>query len=105
MYEAVFPQNELEVYLQNSHQHFLVNNQKVDVIARNHFAEIIFGENKYGYRTKEEDYTNLKQDDIKAFHTSYYLNNSPTIILSGRIDDTVHTQLDSLFGKSAKTKN
>ena len=104
MYEAVFPQNEIEVYLQNSHQHFLVNNQKVDVIARNHFAEIIFGENKYGYRTKEEDYTNLKQDDIKAFHKSYYLNNSPTIILSGLIDDTVHTQLDSLFGKSAKTK-
>jgi zinc protease len=98
IHDAVFPQHEFEVFIQNAQQHYLVNNQKVDVLARNYFAEFLFGNNNYGYRIKEEDYALLKRDHVQKFYSSHYLENTPTLLLSGFVTDAALQQVETLFG-------
>ncbi|HEX8514873.1 MAG TPA: pitrilysin family protein [Bacteroidia bacterium] len=97
--DAVFPQNELETHLKNKKQKFLVNNQKVATLARKRFAELIFGEeHPYGRDVKDSDFERIKRSDLVEFYKSHYRAESCRIILSGKVDDDVFSQLDKLFG-------
>ena len=41
---SVFPQQELDTHIRNKKQKFHVNNQKVAILARKRFTELLFGE-------------------------------------------------------------
>lgn len=97
--DAVFPQEELEIHLQNKKQKFLVNNQKVATIARKRFSELIFGEqHPYGRDVKDQDFEKIKREHLISFYNSQYRSNNCRIILAGKVNDDVYTSLDDLFG-------
>lgn len=97
--DAVFPQYELETHLKNKKQKFLVNNQKVATVARKHFSELIFGDqHPYGRDVKDSDFEVIQQKHLMEFYKTNYRSNNCKIILAGKIDDDVYSQLDQYFG-------
>jgi zinc protease len=104
IYDPVFPQKELQVYIQNNKQRLTVENEKVNSLARRKFNEIIFGGNHpYGYFVKSEDYDTIDQESLKHHHLKKYNPANCTIILSGLIKDDAINLLNEQFGKAPFT--
>src|SRR5579863_7576194 len=98
--EPSFPQNELEIYLHNNKQRFLVDEQKVRILAAKNFPALLFGDaHPYGHRTRLEEYDGVKKEHLEAFHKKYYSANDCALIVSGKINDALLKTLGDYFGK------
>ena len=95
-----FPKDEFDIYLSNKKQKHLVNSQKVNVLARRRFSELIFGEqHPYGRDVKTEDFDRLTLDKVKEFHKQFYHSGNCTIIASGKLSANLISVLNDFFGK------
>lgn len=97
--KSIFSQHELNTYLQNKRQKFIVNQKKVGRVAREVFNELIFGNSHpYGYKAKLEDFDSLKRDQLLDFYNNYYKSNNCKIIVSGKVNDSIVNSIDVRFG-------
>jgi zinc protease len=98
--DAVFPQNELNIFLRNEKQKYLVESQKVNILARRHFLNILFGDdNFYGYFLKIEDYDKLEREHVEGFYKKMYQPGRCIIIASGKVEDKQVDLISDYFGK------
>jgi zinc protease len=105
LYEPSFPQNELDIFLINNKQRFIVDEQKVRVVAARNFPEILFGAvHPYGKKAEADDYDRIKRENIESFHTKLYSQGSYTLIVSGNIKGHTLAAIEENFGKDIKTK-
>ena len=104
LYNPVFPQRELDVYIRNFKQRLQVDDEKVGSVARRKFNAIIFGkEHSYGYYVHGSDYENLKRDDLAAYHAAKYDPRNCTIIVSGLVPENCVALLNKNFGQHVAT--
>lgn len=97
--DAVFPQPELDTHLRNKKQKFLVNNQKVAVLARKQFTELLFGaKHPYGINVQELDFEIINRQHLLSFYQSHYRSNNCKVIVSGKVNDSVINLLNTHFG-------
>ncbi len=97
---AIYPQEEINTYLTNKKQKFLVGSQKVDVLARRKYSELIFGStHPYGIEVKAEDHDATKRDSIVNFFKKYYTHSNCIIIVAGKLPANLHQVLNNHFGK------
>jgi zinc protease len=97
---ATYPQEEIDTYLANKKQKFLVNSQKVDVLARRIYSELLFGKkHPYGLEVKAEDHDKTKRDSIVNFFKTHYTHSNCTIIVSGKLPANLAQILNAHFGK------
>src|ERR1700756_883489 len=97
---ANYPQEEIDTYLINKKQKFLVNSQKVDVLARRIYSELLFGKtHPYGLEVKAEDHDNTKRNSIVDFYKTHYTHSNCTIIVSGKLPANLAQVLNAHFGK------
>lgn len=100
MKNAIYPQEEIDTYLINKRQKFLVGSQKVDVLARRKYSELLFGKtHPYGLEVKAEDHDNTKRDTIVSFFKKYYTHSNCTIIVAGKLPANLQQVLNNHFGK------
>jgi len=98
--EPSFPQSELEIYLHNNKQRFLVDEQKERVVAAKNFPALLFGDaHPYGHRTRLEEFDGVKKENLEAFHKKYYSAGNCAIIASGRVNDILLNKIGDYFGK------
>lgn len=98
---SVFPDSELSIYLENKKQKFLVNNKKVDSIARKKFKALIFGEkHHYGYNVKLEDYNEIGREHLLYFFNRFYRSGNCRIIVAGKVNSNAIDLLNRHFGGS-----
>lgn len=98
---SVFPDSDLNIYVQNKRQKFLVSNKKVDSIARKKFKALIFGEkHHYGYNIKLEDYDEFHREHLIYFHNRFYRAGNCRIIIAGKVNDDLIPLLNKYFGGS-----
>lgn len=98
----VFPQDELDIYLSNKKQKFLVNSQKVNVLARRKFSELLFGEtHPYGVDVKIADFEKVTRQLLVDFYNAHYHSGNCTIVASGHLPADLHEVLNNHFGKTA----
>jgi len=96
----VFDANEFNIHLTNKKQRHFINSQKVNVIARRKFSELLFGEkHPYGMQVQDSDFDRVNRNEILDFYQKNYSNNSCTIIASGNLPDDLTSTLNNLFGK------
>ncbi|MFO0355501.1 MAG: M16 family metallopeptidase [Sphingobacteriaceae bacterium] len=94
-----FPKDEFDIYINNKKQKHLVNSQKVSVLARRRFNELLFGEkHPYGIDVKDADFEKVNINIIKQFFNTHYNSANCTIIVSGMMPESLLPTLDSLFG-------
>jgi zinc protease len=98
--ESVFPEKELETYIQNKIQNLVVNNERVDFIARKKFSEGLFGaQHPYGYYATEQDFKNLKREDLLDFFKSRYTAENSMVIVSGKVTETTLEKINTILGQ------
>ncbi|SDC27905.1 M16 family metallopeptidase [Pedobacter soli] len=94
-----FPQNELDIYIQNQKQKLQVNLKKNDIVSRKEFAHALFGETAYGVDIKAEHYDGLEREALLTYFKTAYAPNNCTIVVSGKFDAAGFDLLDSHFGR------
>ena len=102
---SIFPERELEIYLQNRKQKFIVNNEKVGFVASKKFNEILFGnDHPYGHNVTLNDFEQLKRKDIVDFYDQFYKLDACRVIAAGRIPGNLIGLMNKHFGSSNRLK-
>lgn len=97
--DAIFPENELSIYKQNSKQKLSVNLQKCDFVANRLIDAYLYGEaHPYGQYLRAEDYDALTVEQLKAHFNRHYLNGSCVIFVAGKLPENLAEQLNTQFG-------
>ena len=98
--DAVFSQEELDIFKQNSQQRLKVNLQKADFIAGRLIDSYVYGEqHPYGVYTHPLDIDNLTVEKCKAFYNQYYINGNCVIFVSGSFPEGIKEKLNNQFGQ------
>ncbi len=97
--DSVFPEEELDIFKQNSKQKLSVSLQKCDFVANRLIDAYLFGEqHPYGKYLVAADYDNLTTDQMKAHYQQYYVNGSAVIFVAGSLPSDLFEQLNKQFG-------
>ncbi len=98
--DAVFPEEELNIYKQNQKQRLEVNLKKCDFIAARLIDEYLFGmQHPYGTYNSTIDYDNIDRDSIVKFYNQYYKNGDCKIFIAGKLPNNYEQILNDAFGK------
>ncbi|HTB06033.1 MAG TPA: pitrilysin family protein [Bacteroidia bacterium] len=99
--EPSFPQSELDVYITNKKQRFLVDDKKVRSVAARNFPALLFGDaHPYGHATKIEEYDALQRTQLETFHKQHYSPTGCAIIVSGKVKDPLMNLISDHFGNA-----
>ncbi|MBK9283554.1 MAG: insulinase family protein [Sphingobacteriaceae bacterium] len=95
----VFDVNELKIHTTNKKQRHIINSEKVNVLARRKFAELLFGSNHpYGVQVSLNDYDVVNRNEVVDFYTNHYCPPSCTIMASGGLNPDIKEILNDFFG-------
>ena len=104
--DSVFPEEELDIFKQNSKQKLSVNLQKCDFVANRLIDAYLYGEqHPYGKYLVADDYESLTTDQMKAFFQQYYVNGRVVIFVAGNLPGDLFEQLNAQFGDLAISTN
>ncbi len=97
LFDAFFPQREIDIFLRNKYQSFLINQQKTDAVSSDLFAESIFGKkHPYGISVKETDFKKVERKQILKFYHEFYNIGNMFVMLSGKVKEE-HPDILKLF--------
>lgn len=99
LFDASFPEQEFSVYLDNRRQKYIVDTEKVSVLARRRFSELLYGEkHPYGVVTSPDDFKRISRGELKSFHAEYYHAGNGCILVAGNIPGELVPKLNQHFG-------
>lgn len=94
-----FPEHEFKVHIANKKQKHAINSQKVNVLARRRFTELLFGaDHPYGRDVHEKDFDRITISELKEFFNSHYNFLNCTIFAAGNLPADLETTLNKYFG-------
>ncbi len=97
--DAVFSEEELNIYKQNSKQRLSVSLQKSDFVANRLVDAYLYGENHpYGKYSTAEHIDALESCLLQAYFKQYYVNGQVVIFASGKLPADIEQQLNNAFG-------
>ncbi len=97
--EPTFPEKELSVLLDSNRQQFLVNAERVEVMARKRLNKALFGmTHPLGMYAELEDYNRLAPDVLKAFYDRLYRSDNCSMYISGKVTLEVLHLIEEHFG-------
>ncbi len=104
--EAVFPDDELALFIERRKQEFLTNKQKVRYMASQGFNKQVFGEHSaYGQVVDEEDFGKLHRRHLLDFYRSHYCEQPFLILLSGKTDKLLLQNTNRVLGQLPQKQN
>ena len=96
----VFSEEEFRIHIANKKQRHQINSQKVNVLAKRKFTQLLYGqEHPYGRDIADSDFNRINTGEIRDFYNKYYHSSNCTIIASGYLPSDLHETLNSFFGK------
>ena len=102
---ATFPQEELDIFVQNSKQRLSVNLQKCEFVAGRKIDQLLYGEeHPYAGFSNVPDLDALDVETIKSFYKQYYLQGEFAIFIAGKLLSNIEELLNENFGKLTLTK-
>ena len=85
-----FPEREVSIYSAKRRQQLTIERRKVETIARENFAQAIFGKNHpYGISYPESAYDTLCREEINEHYQRRYTAENCIVICSGSISEDV----------------
>jgi predicted Zn-dependent peptidase len=97
--ESVFPDQELEIFRQNSKQQLAVNLQKCDFVANRMIDKYLYGENHpYGKFSTNEAYDALQPDHLRKFYKEHYQKGKCIVFAAGMLPKDFEEQLNIFIG-------
>lgn len=100
IYYPSFPAENLKLLTDIKRQQFILNNEKVNFVAKHNFMRLIYGDgHEYGRTTEAEHFEGLSTEELFRFHSRYFnTTNGAFIIVSGNPEANIVTQLNKYFG-------
>lgn len=100
--EPVFPEEELKIVTDVNKQQFLVNAERVEVLARKQLNCSLFGkDHPLGRYAELEDYDRITPDSLKRFYNTYYHSGNCSAYVSGKVTPEVLHCIEQQFGEMA----
>jgi len=97
--DAVFPEEELGVYVTNTKQKLQVNLKKCEYVAGQLIDAYLYGEkHPYGVYSKPEDFDSIQREQLVRFYEQYYQNGRCIIFAAGKLPPDFTSMMSSLFG-------
>ena len=97
--DAVFPEEELEIFKQNSKQRLSVNLQKCDFVANRLIDAYLYGEDHpYGAYSTHQDYDALNADLLRSFYKDHYSKGKAILFAAGKLPPNFEALLNKYFG-------
>lgn len=97
---STFPDKEFQTVLQKKKQQFQIEHEKTNVLAKDKFNELIYGQkHPYANVFSNKEFEKLKIESVKEFYTKFYRPENCHIIVAGKVSDEVIQQLEDLFGE------
>jgi zinc protease len=101
IFRPLFPGAELKALMKKRLRWYLVNREKVNNLAMEHFFKSIFGNHHpYGRQIVPEDFDNMNPPLLKDFHAANYTPEKLAIIISGKIHGRTLDLLNRHFGEN-----
>jgi len=95
---AQFPDEQLKKEVEIGKSKFKIEVEKVKVLARRKFNQMVFGENKpYSQVAQLSDFDSLKKEDLQSFFAEYY-QGIPEIFVTGNVSQDVIDLLKTWLG-------
>lgn len=92
-----FPAEEINTYRAKRKQQLAIERRKVETIAREKFANAIFGKSHpYGVSYSEEAYDTLSRENIAEHYKRCYTAESCIVVCSGNISPEVLARIESI---------
>lgn len=103
IHQAIFPEEELKIFLSKKEQEILIDNQKVSHVARDQFPSLLYGENHvYGRPVILSDYKKITRDALLDFYNKFMQNTEFEIFVSGSFPENFYESLEKYFGMEQK---
>ena len=97
--DAVFPEEEIKIAVDDMKQKLQVNLQKSSFVAGRLIDVYLFGEeHPYGKYSKAEDFDKVSRKDLVDFYEKFYKNGSVKIFAAGNLPHSLQDDLQKLFG-------
>ena len=97
--DAVFHEEEIQIYKQNMKQRLNVNLKKCDFVASRLIDAYLYGEqHPYGKYTKFEDFDVVNRKEVVDFYKQYYQNGKFILFVAGKLPSNLFQLLDQNFG-------
>jgi predicted Zn-dependent peptidase len=97
--DAVFPENELDIYVKNQIQQLTLNLKKGDFIANRFIDEYLFGiDHPYGKYSSEPSYQALSREDLVAFYNQFYKQGKCIVFMAGKFPPNMEALLNKYIG-------
>lgn len=104
--QPLFCEDELRVFMKNKKQEHIVNQTKVQHLARVHFARLLFGDqHPYGYSPETADFDKIQPSDLHDFHDMYLHPQNCVCLVSGQIPKDVTRLLHECLAGFAPRQN
>ena len=101
-----FPEEEVRTYCAKRKQRLSIDRTKVDVRAREAFAEAMFGaDHPYGQCFDESLYDTLTREQIVDFYERHYGSNNGFVVCSGRVTEVERKAIIALVEQLGPTRN
>lgn len=97
--EAIFPEQELEIYKRNTIQRLLVNLRECEFVSNQRIDALLFGEDHpYGRFTRQDKIEAVQRQDLLDFYKTAYNLGGVKIFMAGNVNQSHVKQIDSVFG-------
>ncbi|MEP6746727.1 MAG: pitrilysin family protein [Bacteroidota bacterium] len=101
MTDAVFSEDELQLYKQNNKQRLEVNLKKSEFVAGRLIDEYVYGiDHPYGKYSSAAAYNDLNRPALQAFYKEYYQQSKYIIFIAGKLPKDIQEQLNKNFGQT-----
>lgn len=104
--DAIFPQEEIEIFQQNSIQRLSVNLQKCDFVANRLIDQYLYGsKHPYGRASSVEDINAINRQDLLDFYNNLYVKAKCVIFAAGKLPADFGALLNHHFGDLTINEN
>jgi zinc protease len=98
--DAVFPEDEIQLYKQNNKQRLEVSLKKCDFVANRFIDEYLFGlQHPYGKYSTASAYDAITRSELQSFYQQYYQQGKCIIFIAGKLPADIIPQLNKNFGQ------
>lgn len=96
----IFPEKEVAIYSAKRRQQLTIERRKVETIARENFAQAIFGKSHpYGISYPESAYDSLCRKNISEHYRNRYTAENCIVVCSGSINEQVLERIMAITGQ------
>lgn len=97
--EPLFPERQLDIVRDSNRNQYLINRERVEVMARKELNRSLFGiHHPLGIYAELPDYDRITPDVLRRFYTTRYRSNNCSAYISGKITPDILMAIEQQIG-------